>query len=328
MLTFHTCHLDKPVPDQDLAATRLPDEVVWIDLVDPIIEEIEFIRRTTGLQVPSRAQLSEIETSSRLRTERNAVFLSVPAIHRPKNGRPHLTPVGFMLTPDRLVTVRFEEIASFGDFKTACEAADPLPVGSVGVFVGLAEAMVDRLADALESVADDLEILSHKIFGEPSTHSRGARKVVEATSRAVLRRIGRRGDLTSHLRTCILGIGRAIPFVTANATWIKADAQVHLAGLRQDVESLSEFEARLSDKVQFLLDATLGFISIEQQDTFKVLTIASIVGIPPTLVASIYGMNFKMMPELDWVFGYPYALGLIVLSAVVPAVWLKARGWF
>lgn len=328
MLSLHTCQLHKPVPEQDLAATALPEEVIWADLYDPSAEEIEFIRRTTGLRVPSRAQLSEIESSSRLRMERNALVLSVPAIHRPKQGPPRLTPVGFLLSPDRLVTVRFDAIASFDDFKTACSAADPLPAGSIGVFIGLTEAMVDRLADGLESVSDDLEILSHKIFGEPSHNGRGPRKIVEATSRAVLRRIGRRGDFTSHLRSTLLGIGRAIPFVAANASWAKADARDHLAGLRQDVESLSEFEARLSDKVQFLLDATLGFISIEQQDTFKVLTIASIVGIPPTLVASIYGMNFKLMPELDWSFGYPYALGLIVLSAVIPAVWLKVRGWF
>lgn len=328
MLTLHTCSLDTPAPQLDLSASAIPPQVTWIDLLDATPEEIEFLRRATGLAVPSRAQLSEIETSSRLRLERNALVLSVPAIHRPKSGPVRTTPVGFLLTPERLITVRFEEIASFTDFHATCETADPLPVGSIGVLIGLFEAMVDRLADGLEGVSDDLEIISHKIFGDPVQTGRVARKRAEVTSRAVLRRIGRRGDLTAHLRTTLLGIGRAVPYIAANAHWIKGDARDHLAGIRQDIESLNEFEARISDKVQFLLDATLGFISIEQQDTFKVLTIASIVGIPPTLIASMYGMNFKAMPELDWAYGYAYALVLIILSAVIPAVWLKLRGWF
>ena len=328
MLTLHTCSMNTPVPDLDLAASEVGPQVTWIDLLDPTPEEAEFILRTTGLQVPSRAQLAEIETSSRLRVVRNAVVLSVPAIHRPRNGIARTTPVGFLLTQQRLVTVRFDEIGSFADFQSSCATTDPLPEGSIGVLVGLFEAMVDRLADGLEAASDDLEIISHKIFGEPGQTGKSVRRLAEATSRAVLRRIGRRGEFTAHLRTTLLGIGRAVPFVLANAPWIKADARDHLAGIRQDIDSLNEFEARISDKVQFLLDATLGFISIEQQDTFKVLTIASVVGIPPTLIASMYGMNFKSMPELDWPYGYPYALALIVLSAIVPVVWLKLRGWF
>ena len=328
MLTLHTCRTDLPVPPLDLANTKLSPDVIWIDLIDASEEEIAFVHNATGLNIPSRSQLSEIESSSRLRLEKNALVLSIPAIYRPPNGPARLVPAGFMLTAERLITVRFDDLASFNDFRKAYETGDAPPRGSVGVLISLLETMVDRLADALEHSSDDLEIISHKIFGDGGTQSRSTRKKAEITSRAVLRRIGRRGDLTSHLRTTLLGIGRAVPFILANAAWIDAEARNHLSGVRHDVDSLSEFEARLSDKVQFLLDATLGFISIDQNDTFKVLTIASIVGIPPTLVASMYGMNFKAMPELDWAYGYPYALTLIFLSAVVPTLWLKLRGWF
>ena len=328
MLTLHTCRADLPVPAHDLATTQLSPDVIWVDLKDASEEEIAFVRGATGLRIPSRSQLSEIESSSRLRLERNALVLSIPAIFRPAEGPARLVPVGFLLTPERLITVRFDDIASFKDFRTAYETGDSPPRGSIGVLVSLLETMVDRLADALEHSSDDLEIISHKIFGDSGSQTRSTRKKAEITSRAVLRRIGRRGDLTSHLRTTLLGISRAVPFILANAPWIEADARNRLSGVRQDVDSLSEFEARLSDKVQFLLDATLGFISIDQNDTFKVLTIASIIGIPPTLIASMYGMNFKGMPELDWAYGYPYALVLMLLSAVVPTVWLKLRGWF
>jgi magnesium transporter len=124
-------------------------------------------------------------------------------------------------------------------------------------------------------------------------------------------------------------VGRVIPFVLSlQYDWILSGFEPRLKAVSKDVASLNEYEADLSSKVQFLLDAVLGFITIEQNDLFKVLTIVSVVGIPPTLMAGIYGMNFKFMPELDWAWGYPFGLGIIALSALIPLIWFKWRGWF
>src|ERR1700722_3426169 len=151
----------------------------------------------------------------------------------------------------------------------------------------------------------------------------------EADLRGAMHRVGRSGDLASQIRDALLGIARIVPFAAIQgAAWMDAEVKAELETVRQDVASLSDYDAHLVNKVQLLLDATLGLINIEQNTIIKVLTIVSVVGVPPTLIASMYGMNFKHMPELDWAWGYPYGLLLIALSAVLPLLWFRLRGWF
>jgi magnesium transporter len=172
--------------------------------------------------------------------------------------------------------------------------------------------------------------VSHRIFHDETKQLQGKRKPAreDADLRALLRRIGRAGDLASKIRDSLLGIGRIAPYVRSMAgAWLPAEVKPHLETIRQDIASLSDYDAHLVNKVQLLLDATLGLINIEQNNIIKVLTVVSVVGVPPTLVASMYGMNFKHMPELDWAWGYPYGLALIVISAVGPLLWFKLRGW-
>jgi magnesium transporter len=153
--------------------------------------------------------------------------------------------------------------------------------------------------------------------------------IEEADLKLILRRVGHNGDLASKIRDSLLGIARIVPFVlTLAADWLPAEVKPRLETLRQDVASLNDYDAHLVNKVQLLLDATLGLINIDQNNIIKVLTIVSVVGVPPTLVASMYGMNFKYMPELNWAWGYPYGLALITLSAILPLLWFKWRGWF
>jgi magnesium transporter len=159
---------------------------------------------------------------------------------------------------------------------------------------------------------------------------RERRTAVESASlRVLLRRVGHNGDLVSKIRDSLLGIGRIVPYVLSLAgEWLPADVKPRLETVRQDVASLNDYDAHLANKVQLLLDATLGMINIEQNNIIKVLAIVSVVGVPPTLVASMYGMNFKHMPELDWAWGYLYGLAVIVVSAILPLLWFKWRGWF
>jgi magnesium transporter len=312
-------------------APPLPPDVVWIDMLRPDANEITFIERTTGLAIPSVEELSEIESSSRLRAENGALYLSAPLVYRSQSDQPVATPVGFVLTRDRLITVRFEELPSFAAIADRTVPAERGALSSADIFTELAEAIVDRIADTLERIAGELDMLSHRLFRSGPTEALSRRRSahVSADLRVILRRVGHSGDLASKIRDSLLGIGRIVPFVASlGAGWLPPEVKPRLETLRQDVASLNDYELHLFNKVQLLLDATLGLISVEQNNIMKVLTIVSVVGIPPTLVAGIYGMNFKQMPELDWAWGYPYGLALIALSAVLPLLWLKWRGWF
>ena len=308
----------------------LPADIVWIDLLKPDASETGMVEKATGLAVQSLDELSEIESSSRLRTRDGALYLSLPLIYTAEPDQPMSTPVGFVLTHDRLITVRFAELPSFASFADRTVPSDSPRVTSVGIFTELLEAIVDRLADVLERSAGELDSLSHRLFraGPASPLSR-RRSIGEADLRRILRRVGHHGDLASKIRDSLLGIARIVPFVlTLAAEWLPPDVKPRLETLRQDVTSLNDYDAHLVNKVQLLLDATLGLINIDQNNIIKVLTIVSVVGVPPTLVASMYGMNFKHMPELDWAWGYPYGLAVIALSAVLPLLWFKWRGWF
>jgi magnesium transporter len=329
MLTFYRSRAGRGETPVDLAQDLLPSDTAWIDLFRPSAHEIAFVERTTGLSVPRIDELSEIESSSRLRNENGALYLSMPLTYRAQTDEPVSTPVGFVLNAERLVSVRFEELPSFIHFAEQDLAAETDPLTSAAVFAGLLDAIADRLADTLETIAGELDSLSHRLFRNPVAEPEGRRPPARESAdlRVILRRVGHSGDLASKIRDSLLGIGRMVPYVTAlTAQWLPPDVKPRFDTLRQDVHSLSDYDEHLVNKVQLLLDATLGLINIEQNNIIKVLTIVSVVGIPPTLVASMYGMNFKI-PEYSWSWGYPYVLALIALSAVLPLVWFKLRGW-
>ena len=327
MLTLHTCSLSGSYSAVDLSTATLPPEVVWIDMLDADANEIIFVERATGLHIPTVDDLSEIESSSRLRTENNVVYLSAPMISRAESSDPRTTPVGFVLTKDLLITVRFEELVAFRTFVERNTKSDAPCRESVGAFAGLMDTIVDRIADLLEVVESELDGVSRRIFRTDAAATRRPARE-NADLRKILRRVGGAGDLVSKIRDSLLGVGRILPYVISQAAdWLTADVKHRLETMRQDIVSLNDYDAHLVNKVQLLLDATLGLINVEQNNIIKVLTIVSVVGVPPTLVASMYGMNFKYMPELNWAWGYPYAIGLIALSAVVPLLWFKFRGW-
>ena len=325
MLLLHTDSGQVSEPSGDLHRAALPPDVVWIDLLQPSAGEIAFVERTTKLRLPTLDELSEIESSSRLRTEDGVLYLSAPLVHRAITNEPQTTPVGFVLAPERLVTVRFETLAAFTTFEKAARG------GACEVFVGLIEAVVDRIADVLEHIAAELDGLSHRLFRSgPVGTGRRHRPAREAADlRGILRRVGGAGDLASKIRDSLLGLARIVQYVAGLGVAGLTDAvRTRFETMRHDIGSLSDYDAHLVNKVQLLLDATLGLINVEQNDIIKVLTIVSVVGVPPTLVASMYGMNFKNIPEYDWSFGYEWGLLLIAVSAIAPLLWFKWRGWF
>ena len=322
-------------PDEiafDFADATLPDEVVWVDLYDATREELQFVERVVQLALPGDDDLTDLQTSSRLRLDGDTFQVFTPVLFRDATNQLRITTVGFVLSPDRLVTLRTEELRSFSDYVRRKRApGEQTKVQSpVAIFLGLLDAIMDRLADGMELVGADLDTVSRKIFNGHLDRTRHPKPVkYEADLEVTLQVIGRSGELTSNVRDSLLGLGRVLAFVSSNASERLDDgARDRVNTLRQDIASLNDYETRLTDKVQFLLDSTLGFISIDQGRMFKLLTIASVIGIPPTFVVGLYGMNFKGMPEYDWAHGYAWGWFLIIVSAVVPAVLLKLKGWF
>ncbi len=323
MLYANTGHSARRVVATEHHAAPDLAGALWIDLLRPDDAERSAAERATGLRVPALADLSEIETSSRLNCENGALYLSTPMTYLDAEGVSRIAPLGFTLSDKHLVTVRFADMPVFDLFADRFQAGSGKTC-SVAAFLGLLEAIVDRLADVLEHVGGNLDGISRRVFRPESSNS--ARNDVQL--RAMLRAIGRAGERLSNIRDSLLGVQRIVLYTAENASgWIPSDQKHRVKTLRQDIVSLSDYDTQLQNKVMFLLDATLGFINIEQSNGIKVLTVVSVVGVPPTLVASIYGMNFKWIPELEWGYGYFYALVLIVLSGLIPLIWFKKRGW-
>lgn len=302
------------------------DQALWIDMVNPDEATRQLVEAMTGLHVPAREELSEIETSSRLWREGETLTLSLPGLVRGEAGEPRSSPIGFVLSPERLLTVRFAPVPAFDTYAARCRLGQNTDRNSMSLMLGLCESLVERIADVLEREGEELDAVSRRVF-RPSESRRIRPRRAETELRAMLRNIGRVGDLVSKARDMLLGLGRMIPFVLANAAWITPEHKSRFKILRADIASLTDYDGHLANKVQFLMEATIGFIGIEQSNIIRVLTVVSVVGVPPTFFASMWGMNFRHMPELDWSFGYPVALLVIALSAILPIVLFRIRGW-
>jgi magnesium transporter len=295
----------------------------WMDLLNPTPDEITTIRERFGVEVPSREQLEEIEATSRLRIDGKTLYLSTPLITGKPAERGRMTPAGFILQAELCITVRFADLTAFDAVIAEAEAAPGL--GAIEVFTRLLEEVVDRAADHLEHASAIVADSSGAIFFDDQVHGLSRKTAVLRTA---MRTVGRASDRSSRVRYELLSVDRLVAFVIDRCQSEHFNFSIdRVQALRHDIASLDEFEASLSDRIQLLQDAAAGFISIEQNEVVKVLTIASVVGVPPVLVVGVYGMNFKFMPELAWHFGYPFALLLCVISAALPLIWFKWRGW-
>ena len=299
-----------------------PEAAVWIDLVSPTLQEDRIVESLLGIAVPTREEMLEIEVSSRLYVENHARYMTATLMCHSDTATPKTTPVTFILSGHRLATVRYDEPRPFAivEHKLARGAAGR--VSGDSILRDLLDAVIDRSADILERIGAEIDQISHTIF-EPDDEA------APPVYNDVLKALGRKGDLTSKVRESLVSIGRLLLFLSHEADTMKwpKDARAQLQVMQRDVHSLTDHASYLTNKITFLLDAMLGVVTIEQNNIIKIFSIAAVALMPPTLIASIYGMNFKHMPELEWTFGYPYAVGLMICSAILPFVIFKWKKW-
>jgi magnesium transporter len=300
----------------------------WIDLLNPTPEEERAVQDALKLEVPTREEMQEIESSSRLYKEGEVLFLTASFLYGSEEGEFGSTPITFVLAPTALVTVRYATPKAFSTFALrARRQALPILKTPDGVMLHLFEQIVDRLADILERTASDMDRASQSTFRNARNRAVKANKR-DVDLRQALIALGQVGEVTSRASDTLLGLTRILTFVGAEkANAVRKENQVMIKTLVRDVRSLVEYANTMNNKAQFLLDAVLGIISMDQNGIIKTFTVASVALMPPTLVASIYGMNFEDMPELKWVLGYPWAIGLMVLSALLPIAYFKRKGW-
>jgi magnesium transporter len=306
------------------AGEPVPDNAVWLDLVNPEPGEDKVVEALLGVAVPTREEMQEIEVSSRLYVEQHARFMTATLMCNSDTATPKTTAVTFILTGHRLVTVRYDEPRPFMIVSHKLGRNCPANVSGETVLLDLLDAIIDRAADILERIGMEVDRVSHDIF-EPDNGADDR----SLSYRDILKAIGKRGDLTSKVRESLVSIGRLLLFLANEAEgmrWNK-DVRLQLQAMQRDVLSLSDHATYLSNKITFLLDAMLGVVQIEQNNIIKIFSVAAVVLLPPTMIASIYGMNFKHMPELNWEFGYPFALLLMLLAAVLPYYFFKWRKW-
>jgi len=302
----------------------IPDDGVWIDLVSPTTEEDKLVERHIGVAVPTREEMQEIEVSSRLYVENGALYMTATLMCQADTPSPRITPVTFILSGHRLITVRYDEPRPFLLVSNKLARLCPHNITGEMILVDLLDAVIDRAADILEKASSEIDNVSHDVFEPTSGRTQASRSY-----NAIMRVIGRKGDITSKVRESLVSIGRLLLFLANEAEgmrWAK-DSRLQLQSMQRDVQSLSDHVTYLSNKITFLLNAMLGVVSIEQNNIIKIFSVAAVVLMPPTLVASIYGMNFRHMPELDWSLGYPLALALMLLAAVLPYFFFKWRKW-
>jgi len=302
----------------------LRDDAVWLDLYEPTREEKAETERAIGISLPTREEMQEIEVSSRLYLESGAAFMTVTLPSATDSDDLRLAPVTFVLTAERLITLRYHEPRAF---KIVPDHANRGAIGCCDgafVLVALLEAQIDRLADVLQRTSGEFTGISRAVFNRPGIDPNSS-----SDYRSILQAIGRKGDMTSNITECLTSMERMFGFLADTGERYTSDKGLltRIKTLGHDCHSLLDHATSLTQKTMFLLEATLGLINTEQNAIIKIFSVAAAVFLPPTLIASIYGMNFRVMPELDWPLGYLFALVIMVASAVLPFWYFKRRKW-
>lgn len=301
----------------------LPRETVWVDLVEPTAAEIGRVEALCGIDIPSEEQLREIETSSRLFEDDGALYMTVSVLSRDAEIA-RLIPVTAILAGERIVTLRGHGALAFPVVAKKAVRAQSTPVTSRDIFFGLLDAIVDRIADRLERIGHAIDEVSADVFESDARTRRSGERV-----HAMIKSLGRHGSEILKVRDSLMSLERLSVFAATAADRIALDARDHdrIKSLGRDVKSLAEYTNSLDNKVTFLLDAVLGLVDLDQNQIMKIISMMGAVFLPPTLISSIYGMNFQDMPALSWHYGFLATLGMMLLTVAAAALMFRWRRW-
>ncbi|WJH39292.1 magnesium transporter CorA family protein [Aliirhizobium terrae] len=348
MLRIHAYDIDRLVPAvfdepveeaaNELTAASAPagqatvgrkQTVVWYDLISPTAEEEREVGECLGIVVPTMDEMEDIELSARLYQEDGAEFMTMTVLTRPDAGTPLKVPVTFIVKGHVLVTVRHSEPRPFDAFMARARKANGMGLHSATgelIMTGLIEAIIDRMADTLERLGNDIDQISRDVFAAKASKANKKQRDLQELIRA----IGQKGEFITVTRESLVSVSRVVAYYGALDgvdRKLPKEMRQRLKLLQRDATSLGDHSAFLSGKINFLLDATLGLINLEQNQIIKIFSVASVMFLPPTLVASVYGMNFAYQPELQWHYGYHSAIVMMVVSMAVPYLYFKRRGW-
>ncbi len=324
MITVYTHH-GRQIIVQPTA--HWPDDIVWVDLFEPDAAAIAAVEERYQINLPEPDELSEIQVSSQLYANGDNFSMSMPIMSSIDTDHYDIGAMNFTLTPKVLITMRFLDPKPIGMFVDKFLQRPDYYSAPSRVLIGIIDIFVDRSADVLERIGDQMDKLSRSIFSN-RTKPEDIRMENSSAIRQVLQNVGRAGDLLGIFRSAMTGFERVTSFLINNAEDVIGEkGSRKLKSLAADMHSLEFHADSLQQRIEFLLDATLGVISIEQNKVMQVFTVAAVTLMPPTLLAGIWGMNFKHMPELEWPHGYPLAIAMILASALVPLVYFRRKGW-
>jgi len=299
-------------------------DALWIDLFEPTPAEENLVEQHFGIDVPTREEMREIESSNRLYEEGGAVYLTSTIVTKLDTDLPQNSQVTFILKDGKLITNRYTDPLPFRRFASYAERHGSACASGSAVLAGLIEALINRVADVVERVSADLDAISAEVF----TRAAARRRAPQRDFRAVLERVGQSGELIAKTRESLVSLGRALAFVQqSSAITLGNDVRTRYRTLSRDIIALSDHASFLGSNVSFILDATLGMISIDQNNILKIFSVVTVFLLPPSVIGAIYGMNFEHIPWLHAEWGFAVALGMMVASAVIPYVIFKRRGW-
>lgn len=298
--------------------------VVWIDLDHPTADEIALVEKQFSIEIPSAEDMREIEISSRLYQLGEAHVMTTSIIYDIESQNPLNAEITFLLLPSVLITTRFATPRSFPTYAGRAATGDIPCDTPAAVAVGLLDSIVEREADLIERLQSQSETVSRQIFELKGHQYTRARRYAVA-----LKDIGRVSNIASRTRESLVSLNRLLTYFHSinQQKSVSAKVRQRIKTVLKDVQSLTAHVDHLAARQTFLMDATVGLVSIEQNQIIKLFSVVAVMLMPPTLIASIYGMNFRHMPELDFPWAYPVVLVLMVVSAIVPFVYFRRKGW-
>jgi magnesium transporter len=306
------------------SADQIPDDTLWVDVCNPSLEEEKSLESQLKVEMPTREEIWKNQVLNRLYQENNIAYMTAAIITKVESPYPQTSSVTFILAPGFLLTIRYISPTSFQNFSQRLMRHPQKFATSSHVLEGLLEEIITRVAYNNEILISELDALSHEIFGVESFEVNA--KNPSTVMKGILRRLSTCADLNSKINESLHSLSRILNFFR-QAHGHKKELDNAIRTLMTDVMALTQQTGFLSDKITFQLDAALGMINVEQNVIIKIFSVVAVFFLPPTLLSSIYGMNFADMPELKWVYGYPMAIFLMMMCAVVPFVFFRKRGW-